>query len=71
MRKELGKWLMDIAKYIITAIILTSVFGEAEPLVLYFGGGLAVIITLAIGLFLVSGTSVNMNRRNRNNTQNR
>jgi len=29
-KKEFGKWLMDIAKYITTAVILASVFGEVE-----------------------------------------
>ena len=28
MKKELGKWLMDIAKYTMTVAILTSIFGE-------------------------------------------
>ena len=28
MRLELGRWLMDIAKYITTAVILTSVFAD-------------------------------------------
>jgi hypothetical protein len=28
MQKELGKWLMDIAKYITTAVLLSSIFGE-------------------------------------------
>lgn len=35
MRKEFGKWLMDIAKYIATAVILSSVFGEVEMLTMY------------------------------------
>ncbi len=30
MRKEFGKWLMDIAKYITTAVVLTSFFGTVE-----------------------------------------
>ena len=30
MRKEFGKWLMDIAKYITTAVILTSIFGDVD-----------------------------------------
>ena len=30
MRKELGKWLMDIAKYITTAVILASIFAGLE-----------------------------------------
>ena len=36
MKKELGKWLMDIAKYLTTAIILTSVLGDIQnKIVLY------------------------------------
>ena len=54
MRKELGKWLMDIAKYITTAVVLTSIFGEVqEEWVIYVGGALAVVITLLAGLWLV------------------
>lgn len=54
MRKELGKWLMDIAKYIITAVVLSSVFGEIESWVLYIIGLVSVAATLLIGLYLVS-----------------
>ena len=47
MKKEFGKWLMDIAKYITTAVILTSIFGEVEQKwIIYFGGILAVAFTL-------------------------
>ena len=54
MRKELGKWLMDIAKYITTAVVLTSILGEVqEKWVIYLGGVLAIIITLLAGLWLV------------------
>ena len=54
MRKELGKWLMDIAKYITTAVILTSRFGEVEQKwIIYLGGILAVAFTLGWGLYLV------------------
>lgn len=54
MKKELGKWLMDIAKYITTAVILTSVFGEVEQKwIIYAGGILAIVFTLGWGLYLV------------------
>jgi E3 ubiquitin-protein ligase DOA10 len=54
MRKEFGKWLMDIAKYITTAIILTSVFGDvSQKWVIYIGGVFAVIVTLSWGLYLL------------------
>lgn len=53
MGKELGKWLMDVAKYMVTALLLSSVFGDMEnPLVLT-----SVIVasgeTLVAGLWLV------------------
>ena len=54
MKKELGKWFMDIAKYITTAVVLTSIFGDVqERWIIYVGGSLAVIVTLLAGLWLV------------------
>ena len=54
MKKELGKWLMDIAKYITTAVVLTSIFGEVEQQwIIYAGGTLAVALSLCWGLYLV------------------
>lgn len=54
MKKELGKWLMDIAKYITTAVVLTSIFGDVqEKWIIYIGGSLTIIITLLAGLWLV------------------
>lgn len=54
MKKEFGKWLMDIAKYITTAVILTSIFGEVEQKwIIYLGGILSVAFTLGWGLYLI------------------
>ncbi len=54
MKKELGKWLMDIAKYITTAVMLSSIFGEVhEKWIIYIGGAIAIITTLWAGLWLV------------------
>ena len=53
MKKELGKWLMDIAKYITTAVILTSIFGDIEERwLVYTGGTITIIVVLSWGLFL-------------------
>lgn len=57
MKRELGKRLMDIAKYITTAVILTSIFGDIQQKwIIYIGGSIAIVITLLSGLWLVSGT---------------
>lgn len=53
MRKELGKWLMDIAKYLATAVLLSSVFTEQEEGVMYIIAFMAAVITLFTGLILV------------------
>lgn len=54
MRKELGKWLLDIAKYITTAVILTSLFsGVEQKWIIYVGGLIAVFLTLGMGLLLM------------------
>ena len=45
---------MDIAKYITTAVVLTSIFGDVdEKWVIYVGGSITIIITLIAGLWLV------------------
>ncbi len=53
MRKELGKWLMDIAKYLATAVLLSSVFTEQEEGIMYIIAFMAAVITLFTGLILV------------------
>ena len=53
MKKEFGKWLMDIAKYITTAVILTSIFGEIEQ---KWIKTLVVVSSIIIGL--VSGAVI-------------
>lgn len=45
---------MDIAKYMTTAVVLSSVFVEAATWVIYVVGGISVVISLICGLFLVS-----------------
>ena len=36
MKKEIGKWLMDIAKYLTTAILLSSLFSDIKSWPWYF-----------------------------------
>lgn len=45
---------MDIAKYITTAVVLSSIFGDLEEKwIIYVGGSLAILVTLSAGLWLV------------------
>lgn len=54
MKKEIGKWFLDIAKYITTAVVLSSIFGviEKQWLVVLLGL-LAVVATFATGLIFL------------------
>lgn len=54
MKKEFGKWLMDIAKYLATAVLLSSVFNDIkESWVIYLVVSVAIVLTLLTGLLLV------------------
>jgi hypothetical protein len=53
MKKELGKWLMDIAKYMMTALLLSSVFSDMNNILVISSVIIAVILTLLAGLLLV------------------
>ena len=45
---------MDIAKYITSAVILSSVFGQmSQTWLMCVGGALSVIVTLGWGLYLL------------------
>ena len=58
MKKEFGKWLLDVAKYLATAVVLSSVFGELEKSSIYILGGLSVSSILLLGLFLTSDVKI-------------
>jgi ABC-type proline/glycine betaine transport system permease subunit len=53
MRKKFGKWLMDIAKYVVTAGFIVSFFeGIYEEKLVYMVCGTVAVIALAVGLYL-------------------
>ena len=54
MKHELGKWFLDIAKYLVTAILFASVFSEIEEKwIVYFLVFSAITLTLGAGLWLL------------------
>ncbi|WP_315367252.1 DUF6722 family protein [Prevotella koreensis] len=55
MKEALGKWLMDIAKYITTAVLLSTIFGEVndKPTIVVLSS-IAIITSLCTGLYLVN-----------------
>ena len=54
MKQAFGKWLLDIAKYLTTAVILTSIIGEIQNKVfIYIFTIIVVSISLGWGLWLI------------------
>ena len=54
MKKELGKWLMDISKYVATAFLISSILGDIKSKwILYVIGSVTVFITMTVGLWLI------------------
>jgi cytochrome b subunit of formate dehydrogenase len=55
MKKELGKWLMDIAKYIATAVLISSFLGGfGQKWIMYLVGVITVILSLLLGLYFIN-----------------
>ena len=55
MKKELGKWFLDIAKYIITAVVLATIFNQIDNVQVTAAiGVLTEAITLSVGLYLLN-----------------
>ena len=54
MKKEFGKWLMDIAKYMVTALLLSTIFADmAEPIILWMVI-ISSMVVLGFGLYWVN-----------------
>ena len=55
MKKEIGKWFMDIAKYVATAIIISSFLGSFEQKwAVYCIGSAIVVVSFLIGLYFIN-----------------
>ena len=52
MKKEFGKWLMDVAKYVATVVILSNFFSGLQENTILIVGGICVTVILVIGLRL-------------------
>ncbi|MCL2650029.1 MAG: hypothetical protein FWD60_03255 [Candidatus Azobacteroides sp.] len=54
MKKEVGKWFMDIAKYVATAILISSFLGSLEnKWAVYIVGAIIVAVGFSLGLYFI------------------
>ena len=55
MKKEVGKWFMDIAKYVATAVLISSFLGGLhQKWLMYLIGTFVVLLFLSLGLFAIN-----------------
>jgi len=60
--REFGKWLMDIAKYVVTGILIGSFFKSFdEPKWIYIIGGVTALLFLFAGLLFLNSKNSNKN----------
>lgn len=67
MKKEIGKWFMDVAKYIATAVLLTQIFGglaNSTYIVVY--ALISVIVIFCLGVSIIHSDDEDQLRRERN-----
>ena len=53
--EKIGDWLMDVAKYIVTAIVISSFLGSfGETWMIYVFGLVIAILFFAVGLLYIN-----------------
>ena len=69
MKKEFGKWLMDISKYVTTAVLLSAIFVDIkeERDTFLIACIITILVCLGWGLFLVREPKKKKNNNNNNN----
>lgn len=54
MRKKIGEWLLDVAKYVTTAVVISSIIeGLSERWMVYCVSVIFTLGTVLIGLYLI------------------
>ena len=69
--KELGKYTLDVSKYILTGVVITSLFKDFDDKVLiYVVGIILALLCLIVGLILTNSKDVDK-ENNTNKKKNR
>ena len=64
MKREMGKWVMDVAKYMFTALLISTIFADMEEPIVIYCAVLAAFILLFWG-WVLYGNSFEQKKKNR------
>ncbi len=66
VKKEIGKWFLDIAKYVTTAVVLTTIFSSVSNQGIILIGGVATVsISMAVGIWLIKPEAKKQKTKNK------
>jgi len=71
IKQEFGKWFLDVAKYVLTAMILTSMIEGLSQVWLIVGASVLMTICLFFGGILMRKGKEEEDRRERNRQRHR
>lgn len=53
MKEKLGDWLLDVAKYLLTAVAISTMFSQLSQPMILITATLSAAAVLALGLYLI------------------
>lgn len=63
LKEKIGDWLMDVAKYMLTAIALSSAFGHLDQTWMYAVVLVITVLVFIIGVLLIKDIDNKNNRK--------
>ncbi len=71
LKQEFGKWFLDVAKYVLTAMLLTSLFSELTQPIVVLSTAAILVLTFSIGFTLMKKGKEEEDRKARNRERNK
>ena len=67
MKKEFGKWLLDIAKYMVTGLLLSTIFADMQEPIIFYMVALFSLTLLITGLGIIYHSEQEETKRKKGN----
>lgn len=71
IKQEIGKWFLDVSKYVLTAMLLTSLISELNQPMITIVTAMVLCVSFAIGFHLLRQRRDEERRRMRNRDNNK